>query len=122
VSWSAGARPVGAVILVVLGGAVVEEAFNAAQAGPVLHRAFSRAQAALPAGPAGGQAAGRAALSALTATAPLTDEQVKAQLSLVLRQAFTKGNIGFEFSFGLRSDHRSEARVRRCQTCQEPLV
>lgn len=57
---------------------------------------------------------------ALTATTPLADEQVTAQL--VLRQAFTKGHIGLQFSFRLRTDHRTEAGVRWCQTLQEPLV
>lgn len=118
VGWSAGARPVGAVILVILGRAVVEQAFNAAQAGAILHSAFGGAQAALSAGPTGRQAAGGAALLALTATAPLADEQMKAQLGLVLCQAFTQGRVGLEFPFGLRTDHRTEARVRWRQTCQ----
>lgn len=40
VGWSAGARPVGTVVLIVLGRAVVEQTFNAAQAGAVLHGVF----------------------------------------------------------------------------------
>lgn len=43
VGWTAGAWPVSTVILVVLGRAVVEQAFNAAQAGAILHGAFSGA-------------------------------------------------------------------------------
>lgn len=107
VGWGAGARPVSTVILVILGRAVVEQAFNTAQAGAVLHCAFGRAQTALSAGPTGRQPAGGAALLALTATTPLADEQMTAQLSLVLCQAFTEGNIRLEFSFRLRMDHRS---------------
>lgn len=107
VGRSAGARPVGAVILVVLGGAVVEQAFNAAQAGAILHRAFGGTQAALSTGPAGGQAAGGTAVSALTAAAPLADEQMKARLGLVLCQAFAERNIRFELPFRLRPDHRA---------------
>lgn len=107
VGWSAGAWPVSTVILVILGRAVVEQAFNTAQAGAILHCAFSGAQAALSAGPTGRQPAGGAALLALTATTPLADEQMKAQLSLVLSQAFTQGNIRLEFSFRLRTYHRS---------------
>lgn len=122
VSWSTGARTIGAVILVVLGGAVVEEAFDAAQAGAVLHRALSRAQTALSAGPAGRQAAGRAALVALTATAPLTDERMQTQLGLIVRQTFTEGSVRLEFSFRLRSDYRSQTGMRRGQTCEQPLV
>lgn len=118
VGWSAGARPVGTVILVVLGGAVVKQAFNAAQAGAVLYSVFGGAQTALSAGPTGRQAAGSAALLALTATTPLADEQMKAQLSLVLCQAFTQRSIRLEFSFRLRTDHRTEARVRWRQSCQ----
>lgn len=117
VGCSAGARPVSTVILVILGGAVVEQAFNAAQTGAVLHGALSGAQAALPAGPAGRQAAGRAALLALTATAPLADEQMTL-LGFVLHQAFTERRVVLEFSFRLRADHRADARVRRGQTRQ----
>lgn len=105
VGWGAGARPVGAVILVILGRAVVEQAFNAAQAGAVLHDALGRAQAALFTGPAGRQAAGGAALLALTATTPLADEQMAAQLSSVLHQTFTQRSLRFEFSFRLRTHH-----------------
>ncbi|TNN36657.1 hypothetical protein EYF80_053174 [Liparis tanakae] len=122
VGRAAGARPVGTVVLVVLGGAVVEQAFDAAQAGAVLHGAFGGAQAALSARPAGRQPAGGAALLALTSTAPLADEQVEARLRLVLRQALAKGSVRLEFSFRLRTDHRGEAGMRRRQTRQEPLV
>lgn len=107
VGWSAGARPVSTVVLVILGGAVVEQALNAAQAGAILHGTFDGAQTALSAGPTGRQAAGGTALLALTATTPLADEQMKAQLSLVLCQAFTQGSIRLEFSFRLRTDHRT---------------
>lgn len=119
---SAGARMVSAVILVILGGAVVEQAFNAAQAGAVLHCILSRAQTTLSTGPTGRQAAWGTALMALTATTPLTDERMKAELSLVIRQAFTEGSIGLEFSFRLRTDHRAQTRMRRGQTCKQSLV
>lgn len=105
--WSTGARPVSTVILVILGRAVVEQAFNTAQAGAVFHCAFGRAQTALSTGPAGRQATGSAALLALTATTPLADEQMTAELSLVLCEAFTQGSIRLEFSFRLRTDHRT---------------
>lgn len=116
----AGTRPVSAVVLVVLGGAVVEEAFDAAQARAVFHEALGGAQTALSAGPARGQAAGGAALLALTAAAPLADEQMEAPLGFTLRQAFSQRIVGLEFSFGLRTDHG--ARVGWSQTCQESLV
>lgn len=90
VGWSTGARPVSTVIIVILGRAVVEQAFNTAQAGAILHNTFSRAQTALSTGPTGRQAAGGAALLALTATTPLAYERMKAQLSLVICQAFTQ--------------------------------
>lgn len=81
----AGARPVGTVIFVVLGGAVVEQAFHATQAGAVLHRAFGRTQASLSTRPAGRQAARAAALVALTTTTSLTDEQMQTELGFILR-------------------------------------
>lgn len=103
----AGAGPVGAVVLVVLGRAMVEQAFDAAQAGAVLHRALGGAQTALSTRPAGGQAARGAALLALTATAALADEQMAAQLGLLLHQAFAERNVGLELSFRLRTDRRA---------------
>ncbi len=78
VGRSAGAWPVSTVILVILGRAVVEQAFNTAQAGAILHCAFGGAQTALSTGPTGRQPAGGAALLALTTTTPLADEQMKA--------------------------------------------
>lgn len=57
---------------------------------------------------------------ALTAAAPLTDEQMEAPLSFILRQAFAQRIVSLEFSFGLRTDHR--ARVGWSQACQESLV
>lgn len=105
VARGAGARPVGTVVLIVLGRAVVEEALHAAEARAVLHHALGRAQAALATGPAGRQAAGRAALLALAAAAPLADEQVEAPLGLVLRQALAEGHVGLEFAFGLGANH-----------------
>lgn len=105
VGRSAGARPVSTVILVILGRAVVEQTFNTAQASAILHDAFGRAETALSTGPTGRQAAGGTALLALTATTPLTDEQMKAQFSFVLCQAFTQRSIRLEFSFRLRTDH-----------------
>lgn len=122
VGRAARARPVGAVVLVVLGRAVVEEAFDAAQAGAVLHHALGRAQAAPPAGPAGRQAARGAALVALAAAAPLADEQVSSQLHLVLRQALPQRGVGLELAFGLRVDDGAQAGVGGRQTRQEPLV
>lgn len=118
VGRTAGARPIGTVILVVLGGAVVEHTFDAAQAGAVLHGAFGGAQTALSARPTGRQPAGGAALLALTSTASLADEQMKARLGLVLRQALAKGSVWLEFSFWLRTDRRSKAGMRRRQTRQ----
>lgn len=93
VGWSTGAWPVSTVILIILGGAVVEQAFNTAQAGAILHSAFHGAQTPLSASPTGRQATGGTALLALTATTPLTDERMRAQLSLVLCQDFTKRSI-----------------------------
>lgn len=104
VGCSTGARLVGTVILIILGGAVVEQAFNAAQASAVLHDAFGGAQTALSTGPTGWQAAGGTARLALTATTPLTDEQMTAQLGFVVCQAFTKRSIRLELSFRLRTD------------------
>lgn len=102
---SAGARPVSTVILVILGGAVVEQAFNTAQASAVLQDAFGRAETALSTGPTGRQAARGTALLALTATTPLADEQMKAQFGFALCQAFTQRSIRLEVSFRLRTDH-----------------
>lgn len=52
VGRGAGTRPVCAVVLVVLGRAVVEEGFDAAQARAIFHEALSGAQTALSTGPA----------------------------------------------------------------------
>lgn len=63
-------RLVGAGVLVVAG-AVVEQALDAAHARPVLHGALSRAHAAPAAHPAGGQLSGPHALGAPAPTAVL---------------------------------------------------
>lgn len=102
---SAGARPVSTVVLVILGGAVVEEALDAAEACAILHHALGRAQAALATSPAGWQATGRAALGALAAAAPFADEQVEAPLGLVLCQTLAEGHVSLEFTFGLGANH-----------------
>ena len=88
VGGRASTGPVGTVVLVILSGAVVEQALNAAQTGAVLHSTLSRAEAALPTDPVGRQAPRSAALLTLTPPTALTDKQVQAQV-LSLLQAFT---------------------------------
>lgn len=105
VGRGAGAGPVGAVILIVLGRTVVEQAFDAAQARTVLHDGLGRAEAALSTGPAGRKTARAAALLALTATAPLTDERVEAEVHLVVCQDFTERSVRLQLSFRLTMDH-----------------
>lgn len=121
VGGCAGAGPVSTVVLVILSGAVIEKALNAAQTGAILHSTLSRAKAALPTGPAGRQAPRGAALLTLTPPTELTDKQVQAQV-LSLHQAFTQRSLRLEFSFRLGAHHRGQARVGGRQAHQESLV
>lgn len=71
---------VGARALVVLVGAVVEDALHQAHAGAVVDQGLGRAQAFLVADPAGGQCPGGCALLALTLPAGLAQQEVLVQL------------------------------------------
>lgn len=71
----AGAGLVGAVVFVV-GGAVVEEALNAAETCAVVEEALSRAKATLVAQPAGGERTSRCAEDTFAAPTLLANEEV----------------------------------------------
>lgn len=71
---------VGAGALVVLVGAVVEDALHEAHAGAVVDQGLRGAQALLVADPAGGQRPGRRALLALALAAGLAQQEVLVQL------------------------------------------
>lgn len=71
---------VGAGALIVLVGAVVEDALHQAHAGAIVDQRLGGAQALLVADPAGGQRPGGRALLALTLPAGLAQQEVLVQL------------------------------------------
>ena len=71
---------VGTGTLIVLVGAVVEDALHQAHAGAIVDQRLRRAQALLVADPAGGQRPGGRALLALTLPAGLAQQEVLVQL------------------------------------------
>lgn len=103
VSWGAGARSVGTVVLLICR-AVVEQALHTAQAGAVLQDVFCRTQAALATGPTGGQITRGTALLALAVATTFTDEEMQAQV-LIVSQSFAQ-RVGFQVTFGLGPHHR----------------
>lgn len=86
---AAGAGVIGTGVLIV-SGAVVEETLDAAQASPIVEETLWRAEAALVADPAGGQAAGGCAAGALTTPTLLADEEVSRVQSGVLHHTFQR--------------------------------
>lgn len=106
---AAGARPAGAWVIsagvLVIAGAVVEEALDAAETSPVVEEALWGAQAALIAQPAGGQATGGRAAGTLAAPALLADEEVPAVQAALLHRPFQGRFLRFQLAGpGLRPD------------------
>lgn len=114
---------VGAGTLVVLVGAVIEDALYQAHARAVVDQGLGRAQALLVADPAGGQRPRRSTLLALALPARLTQQEVLVQLrgqsgSLEVQRLAVHG-------LGLDSDGPGGGLVsdgRRHHVVQQPLV
>lgn len=123
---AAGARPAGAWVIsagvLVIAGAVVEEALDAAETSPVVEEALWGAQAALIAQPAGGQATSGRAAGTLAAPALLADEEVPAVQAALLHRPFQGRFLRFQLAGpGLRPDERV-ARVGRRQGAEQALL
>jgi len=106
---TAGPRPTGAGVVgtgvLVVGGAVVEETLDAAEASPVVEEALGGAEAALVAEPAGRQAAGGRAAGTLASPALLADEEVAGVEGGLLRQPLQRGLLRLQLAGpGLRPD------------------
>lgn len=122
VGVGAGAGVVGARALVVLVGAVVEDALDQAHAGGVVDQVLRRAQTLLVAHPARGQSPGQGALLALAFPTGLAQQEVLVQLlrrGALQVQGFAVDGLGLDANGAggrlLRHGHRGHV-------VQEPLV
>lgn len=112
---AAGARVVGTVVLVVVG-AVIEEAFHAAHAGPIVNHVLGGAEALLVADPVRRQSPRVGALLTLALAAVLTPVGVQAQILLAaqrLQLAWLELRLGLHPDYPVGNGPRGEGRSQQ---------